>query len=101
MGRGLGILLIQLGTPEAPTPEALRPYLRQFLTDPRVIDFADTLKWRLILRLFTLRNRPAESAAKYRRIWDQVTGSSRSAGSSGTAARGSRQYGMPATAPPK
>ena len=75
MGRGLGILLIQLGTPEAPTPEALRPYLRQFLTDPRVIDFADTLKWRLILRLFTLRNRPAESAAKYRRIWDQVTGS--------------------------
>jgi ferrochelatase len=71
----LGILLIQLGTPEAPTAEALRPYLRQFLSDPRVIDFADTLKWRLILRLFILRTRPAQSAAKYARIWDAKTGS--------------------------
>jgi ferrochelatase len=73
--RGLGILLIQLGTPEAPTAEALRPYLRQFLTDPRVIENADTLRWRLILNLFILRRRPAESAAKYRRIWDAKTGS--------------------------
>jgi ferrochelatase len=73
--RGLGILLIQLGTPDAPTAEALRPYLRQFLTDPRVIENADTLKWRTILNLFILRRRPAESAAKYRRIWDPQTGS--------------------------
>jgi protoporphyrin/coproporphyrin ferrochelatase len=73
--RGLGILLIQLGTPEAPTADALRPYLRQFLTDPRVIENAATLKWRLILNLFILRRRPAESAAKYRRIWDAKTGS--------------------------
>ena len=35
--RGLGILLIQLGTPDAPTPAALKPYLRQFLSDPRRI----------------------------------------------------------------
>src|SRR5262249_37830139 len=73
--RGLGILLIQLGTPDAPTPEALRPYLRQFLSDPRVIDVAPTWKWRFILRFFILRKRPAESAAKYQRIWDPVTGS--------------------------
>jgi ferrochelatase len=73
--RGLGILLIQLGTPDAPTAEALRPYLRQFLTDPRVIENAATLKWRTILNLFILRRRPAQSAAKYRRIWDARTGS--------------------------
>jgi protoporphyrin/coproporphyrin ferrochelatase len=73
--RGLGILLIQLGTPDAPTPEALKPYLRQFLSDPRVIDIARTWKWRFILRFFILRTRPAESAAKYKRIWDPVTGS--------------------------
>jgi ferrochelatase len=73
--RGLGILLIQLGTPEAPTAEALRPYLRQFLSDPRVIENAATLKWRAILHFFILRRRPAESAAKYRRIWDARSGS--------------------------
>jgi ferrochelatase len=73
--RGLGILLIQLGTPDAPTPEALRPYLRQFLSDPRVIENAASLKWRLILNLFILPQRPAASAAKYRRIWDAATGS--------------------------
>src|SRR5262245_20658435 len=71
----LGILLIQLGTPDAPTAEALRPYLRQFLSDPRVIHNATTWKWRLILRFFILRKRPAESAAKYQRIWSPTTGS--------------------------
>jgi ferrochelatase len=70
-----GILLIQLGTPDAPTPQALKPYLRQFLSDPRVIDIARTWKWRLILNLFILRKRPAQSAAKYQRIWDPKTGS--------------------------
>jgi len=72
--RGPGVLLIQLGTPEAPTPEALRPYLRQFLSDPRVIE-VPRWKWWLILNLFILRTRPAQSAAKYQRIWDPVTGS--------------------------
>src|SRR5271168_3553953 len=71
----LGVLLIQLGTPDAPTPEALRPYLRQFLSDPRVIESASSWKWRLILNLFILRSRPAQSAAKYARIWDPHTGS--------------------------
>ena len=69
-----GILLIQLGTPDAPTPEALRPYLKQFLSDPRVIE-DQGWKWKLILNAFILRNRPKESAAKYARNWDPVTGS--------------------------
>jgi ferrochelatase len=69
-----GILLIQLGTPDAPTPEALKPYLKQFLSDPRVIE-NQGWKWRLILNALILRKRPRESAAKYARIWDPVTGS--------------------------
>jgi len=72
--RGLGVLLIQLGTPDAPTPQALRPYLRQFLSDRRVID-VPPWKWWFILHLFILRFRPARSAAKYQRIWDPKTGS--------------------------
>ncbi len=69
----LGILLIQLGTPDAPSAEALRPYLKQFLGDPRVIE-VPRWKWWPILQFILLR-RPAASAAKYRRIWDPVTGS--------------------------
>jgi ferrochelatase len=68
------VLLIQLGTPDAPTPAALRRYLRQFLGDPRVIE-APRLKWWLVLRLFILPFRPRQSAAKYQRIWDPATGS--------------------------
>ncbi len=73
-GVGLGILLVQLGTPDAPTPQALRPYLRQFLSDPRVIE-VPRWKWKIILNLFILPCRPAQSAAKYQRIWDPKTGS--------------------------
>src|SRR5947209_10015538 len=69
-----GILLIQVGTPDAPTAPALRRYLRQFLGDPRVIDLP-RWKWLLVLNLFILPVRPARSAAKYRRIWDPQTGS--------------------------
>jgi ferrochelatase len=69
----LGILLIQLGTPDAPTPPALRRYLRQFLGDPRVIESAFVR--RVIVPAFVLPVRPARSAAKYRRIWDAATGS--------------------------
>jgi ferrochelatase len=72
--RAPGVLLIQLGTPDEPTTPALRRYLRQFLGDPRVIE-VPRWKWRLILNLFILPFRPARSAAKYRRIWDPVTGS--------------------------
>jgi ferrochelatase len=68
-----GVLLIQLGTPDAPTPAALRRYLRQFLGDPRVIESAFVRN--VVVPLFILPRRPAQSAAKYRRIWDPVTGS--------------------------
>jgi ferrochelatase len=69
-----GILLVQLGTPDEPTVPALRRYLRQFLGDPRVIE-APRLTWWLVLNLFILPFRPARSAAKYRLIWDRVSGS--------------------------
>jgi len=69
-----GVLLIQLGTPDAPTTAALRRYLRQFLGDPRIIE-APRLTWWFILNLFILPTRPSRSAAKYRRIWDSKTGS--------------------------
>ncbi len=69
-----GILLVQVGTPDAPTTPALRRYLRQFLGDPRVIDLP-RLQWLFILNAFILPFRPARSAAKYRRIWDPQTGS--------------------------
>jgi protoporphyrin/coproporphyrin ferrochelatase len=68
-----GVLLIQLGTPDAPTKQALRPYLRQFLSDPRVIE-VPRWKWRPLLQLILLR-RPQASAAKFARIWDPRTGS--------------------------
>jgi ferrochelatase len=69
-----GVLLIQLGTPDAPTVPALRRYLRQFLADPRVIEAPRWLWW-LILNFRILPTRPRQSAEKYRRIWDPQTGS--------------------------
>ena len=64
----VGVLLVQLGTPDAPTVPALRRYLRQFLSDPRVIE-APRLLWWFILNFRILPTRPKESAAKYQRIW--------------------------------
>ncbi len=69
-----GILLIQLGTPDAPTAQALRPYFKQFLSDRRVIEVNPKLWW-FILNGYILPFRPKASAAKYARIWDPVTGS--------------------------
>jgi ferrochelatase len=68
------VLLLQLGTPDAPTSPALKSYLRQFLGDPRVIE-VPRWKWWFILNLFILPTRPKQSAAKYARIWDPKTGS--------------------------
>ncbi|MFC4160994.1 ferrochelatase [Chitinimonas lacunae] len=62
------ILLINLGTPAAPTAAAVRPYLRQFLSDPRVIEIPRPL-WLPILYGAILTTRPAKSAAKYATIW--------------------------------
>jgi ferrochelatase len=68
------VLLVQLGTPDAPTTPALRRYLRQFLSDRRVIE-APRLPWWLVLNFLILPTRPSRSAAKYRRIWHPQTGS--------------------------
>ena len=68
--RRIGVLLTQLGTPDAPTPSALRRYLRQFLSDPRVVERNRVLWW-FILRVLVLPRRPRRSAALYRRIWSR------------------------------
>ncbi len=64
----VGILLVQLGTPEAPTAKAVRPYLKQFLSDPRVIELPRLLWW-LILHCFVLTTRPRASARLYANVW--------------------------------
>ena len=63
-----GLLLINLGTPDAPTTGAVRRYLREFLSDPRVIDINPLGRW-LLLTLFILPRRPRVSAAAYQKIW--------------------------------
>jgi ferrochelatase len=63
-----GILLVNLGTPEAPTARAVRAYLAEFLSDPRVVKIPRIL-WLPILHGIILRTRPARSAQKYREIW--------------------------------
>ena len=69
-----GILLIQLGTPDSPTYRGLFPYLRQFLSDRRVIEVPRAI-WLPLLYLRILPFRSGASAAKYRRIWHPETGS--------------------------
>ena len=63
-----GLLLVNLGTPDAPNPRAVRRYLREFLSDPRVLDLPP---WRrfLLLELLILPRRARASAAAYRTIW--------------------------------
>jgi ferrochelatase len=62
------ILLVNLGTPSAPTPEAVRAYLAEFLSDRRVVPLPRWL-WLPILHGIVLRKRPQESAEKYQQIW--------------------------------
>ncbi len=64
----VGVLLANLGTPDAPTAKALRPYLHQFLRDPRVIELP-RWRWLPILYMFVLTLRPRRSAALYAKIW--------------------------------
>ncbi|WMJ07506.1 ferrochelatase [Nitrosomonas sp. sh817] len=63
-----GVLLINLGTPDAPTAQALRPYLKEFLSNRRVIEIPRLIWWP-ILHGFILPFRPKESAEKYAKIW--------------------------------
>jgi protoporphyrin/coproporphyrin ferrochelatase len=89
-----GILLLQLGTPDSPTAAGLRPYLKQFLNDPRVIETKPAVRkyktpgldrkprkaipqwlWSTILNGIIVPFRSPSSAKKYRRIWSEQTGS--------------------------
>jgi ferrochelatase len=63
------VVFVQLGSPEEPTTDALRKYLREFLRDPRVIDL-NPIAWQFILNALVLPFRPKKSAALYARIWD-------------------------------
>ena len=89
-----GVLLLQLGTPDSPTAKGLRPYLKQFLADPRVIETKSAVRkfrtpgltrvdrkappqwvWNLVLNGIVVPFRSPSSAKKYRRIWNAETGS--------------------------
>lgn len=63
-----GVLLINLGTPAAPTPASVRTYLREFLSDPRVVEIPRAL-WLPILHGAILRTRPSASAKRYAAVW--------------------------------
>jgi ferrochelatase len=63
-----GLLLCNLGTPDEPTKGAVRRYLREFLSDPRVLDINPVGRW-LLLNLVILPLRPRKSAEAYRKIW--------------------------------
>jgi protoporphyrin/coproporphyrin ferrochelatase len=64
----LGVLLVNLGTPDAPTPQAVRRFLAEFLSDPRVIELPRVL-WLPILYGIVLNTRPRKSAHAYAQIW--------------------------------
>ena len=63
-----GVLIINLGTPDAPTAKALKPYLKEFLSDPRVIEIPRFI-WHIILNFIILQIRPSRSARNYKKIW--------------------------------
>jgi len=66
----VGVLITNLGTPQAPTASALRHYLREFLSDPRVVEIPKIV-WLIILHGIILRIRPKKSAALYQSIWTE------------------------------
>jgi protoporphyrin/coproporphyrin ferrochelatase len=63
------VLLVNLGTPDEPTAPALRRYLAEFLSDPRVVEISPRFVWWFILHGVILRTRPKQSAAKYASVW--------------------------------
>lgn len=68
--RRFAVVLVNLGTPDEPTPGAVRRYLKEFLSDPRVVEVPRAV-WFWVLRLFILPFRPRRVAALYRSIWEQ------------------------------
>jgi protoporphyrin/coproporphyrin ferrochelatase len=67
---GIGVLLVNLGTPDAPTPGAVRSYLKQFLSDTRVIE-KDSWLWKLLLNGIILPIRSRRKARDYQKIWNR------------------------------
>ncbi len=67
-GKKVGVLLVNLGSPDAPTASQVRRFLREFLGDPRVVNLPRSLWW-IVLNLFVLPFRPRKSARAYRQIW--------------------------------
>lgn len=65
----IGVLLVNLGTPDRADPKAVRVYLREFLSDPRVIEDQGPV-WKLVLNGIILRKRPATKALDYQKIWN-------------------------------
>src|ERR1700682_745872 len=65
----VGVLLVNLGTPDTADTRGVRVYLKEFLSDPRVIE-DQGLKWKLLLNGIILRIRPARKARDYRKIWN-------------------------------
>ena len=66
----IGVLLTNLGTPDAPTKVAVRSFLKELLSDPRGVESPPRLLWKLILKGIILNVRPKKSAKKYQSIWD-------------------------------
>src|ERR1700755_2788196 len=71
----IGVLLVNLGTPDATTYWPMRRYLKEFLSDRRVIEVPRLLWWP-ILNLAILTTRPSKSGAKYASIWDKAANAS-------------------------
>jgi len=67
----VGVLLTNLGTPDEPTPEALKRYLKEFLWDPRIVEIPRPIWW-FILNGIILKTRPAKSAEAYKSIWTET-----------------------------
>lgn len=70
MAGGIGVLLVNLGTPDAPTPAAVKRYLREFLSDRRVVEIPPLI-WQPILRGVILNTRPKKSAHAYAQVWTE------------------------------
>ncbi len=66
----IGVLVINLGTPDAPDPASVKRYLREFLSDPRVIEIP-AIVWQVILRGIILNTRPKKSAQAYSKVWTE------------------------------
>lgn len=70
LSKKTAVLIANLGSPSAPTTSAVRQFLREFLSDPRVVNIPSPL-WRLILHLFILPFRPSKSLKAYKKIWQE------------------------------